>query len=417
MLPPLLALAALALALGPARGSRLAAGGGGGPSTGALALLRPPPLAQGGPAAPPEQGAGAQLLGLLRRAAARGGLEEHSEALVSWARHASLIGGGSREATLKEPNHFRNPHVWGPVAWFFLHDVAFAQEQEIPDEQQEKLRFFFTDEVADIMPCDECQTRTRRIIKSMQPIAEDTWSNRTKLIMWVIMFHNHVNLDMEKQVLPPERVLGHYVAMFDRAEPVAITFDPSTDSGRDPQEAFPTVWHAGGMKTPEIIRFRMPKVWGPVGWFFLQTLALAQEDSAPANSKAALVHFYTKSLSFVLPCPFCGMHLRGHLDEGRSPLPTTNMTRSELARWVSDLHNVVNREKKEPSPQFPWAKVVVGFNGQYELGPPIDVYLGNGGPLRTPSGGHAPKSAAPRRARARAPAAAATLAACLLVAA
>lgn len=273
----------------------------------------------------------------------------------------------------------------------------------------------------------------------MQPIAEDTWSNRTKLIMWVIMFHNHVNLDMEKQVVPPERVLGHYVAIFERAEPVAITFDPGTDSGRDPQEAFPKVLDPScpkcglldaaclkslddACKTPEIIRFRMPKVWGPVGWFFLQSLALAQDDLAPADSKAALVHFYTKSLSFVLPCPFCGMHLRGHLDEGRSALPTTNMTRSELARWVSDLHNVVNREKKEPSPQFPWAQVVVGFNGQYEVGPPIDAYLGNGGALKTPHGSHSRHSAATRArhsaaTRARAPAAAAAVAACLAAAA
>jgi hypothetical protein len=367
---PLLALAGLALAAGPALGSRLAAGG---------------------------SGSSAEAVALRTSTTKTTASQEHGEAMARWARHASFFGAGSGEATLKEPNHFRNPRIWGPVFWFFLHDVAFAQEQEIPAEQQEKLIFFFTEEVADILPCAECQKRTRRIIKSMQPVAEDTWSNRTKLIMWVIMLHNHVNLDMEKQVVPPERVLGHYVAIFDRAEPVAITFDPSTDSGRDPQDAFPKVWHAGGMKTPEVIRFRMPKVWGPVGWFFLQSLALAQDDLAPADSKAALVHFYTKSLSFVLPCPFCGMHLRGHLDEGRSPLPTTNMTRSELARWVSDLHNVVNREKKEPSSQFPWAQVVVGFNSQYEVGPPIDAYLGNGGTLKTPYGGHAPKSAAARR--------------------
>lgn len=322
-------------------------------------------------------GEAAGFLGVLRHAVARGG--------VATGAGLEKLGQGSGEAVLKDSNHFRNPLVWGPVTWFFIHDVAFAQEQEIPAEQQANLKAFFTEEMASILPCEECQARTRKIIKAMQPIPEDTWSNRTTLIYWVIMFHNNVNLDMEKPVVPVDRVLGHYVKNFDAGEPVSITFDPSEDPGVDPQTAFPKKWKAGGLETPEVIRFRMPKVWGPVGWFFLQSLALAQDDGHSPVHKDALVHFYINRAANVLPCPHCGMHLQGHLDSGRATLPTTNMNRFELAQWVNDLHNVVNREKKEPSAQFPWDKVVSGFNHQYSVGPPIDAYLGNG-PLKTPAG-------------------------------
>lgn len=327
------------------------------------------------------------FLGVLRAAAERSGI-------ASLAELRGLEAVQVKEAALKESNHFRNPKVWGPVFWFFLHDSAFAQDQEIPEDQQERLRTWYTEEVPGLLPCDECQERTRKVIKSLQPIPSETWSNRTNLIYWVIMFHNHVNLDMERPVVPPERVIGHYVEMFDPylsgkdAQPVAITFDPSVDAGKDPQTAFPKKWKPGGIDTPEIIMFRMPAVWGPVGWFLLESLALAQDDSKPVHHKEALVNFYTKKAGHVLPCPHCGMHLRGHLSSGRAPLPESNMSRLELVHWVHDLHNVVNREKKFPTSEFAWNKFVEGITWQYTIGPPVDAYLGNG-PLKTPPGIHA----------------------------
>lgn len=291
---------------------------------------------------------------------------------------------GGSATVLREPSHFRNPKILGPVMWFFLHDVAFSQEQEIPPEQQEWLRLFFTEELPHILPCETWRERTRKIVADMQPVDEHVWANRTSLITWVIMFHNHINFDMEKPVVPVPRVLGHYVAIFERGEPVPISFDPSSDSGSDPKKAFPEVWYPGGIKTPEIIMFRMPKVWGPVGWFLLQSLALAQDDDEPPEQRSHLIHFYTRTLSHVLPCPFCGMHLRGHMAEKKVPLPNSTWTRERLSHWISDLHNVVNREKKEPSPQFPWEEVVERYNSVYMNRQPADVYLGKG-PLKTPS--------------------------------
>ena len=35
---------------------------------------------------------------------------------------------------------YRNPTVWGPPTWFFLHSMTLALDDEVPVEQQETIK-------------------------------------------------------------------------------------------------------------------------------------------------------------------------------------------------------------------------------------------------------------------------------------
>lgn len=83
-----------------------------------------------------------------------------------------------------------------------------------------------------------------------------------------------------------------------------------------------------------------PDVWGPHGWFFIQSVILAMnEDDDPSN----YVNFLF-SLQYVLPCEKCR---ENYADWVRAnPIPTK---KDDMLLWIVSLQNSIRESKGKPS--------------------------------------------------------------------
>lgn len=99
------------------------------------------------------------------------------------------------------------PEVWGPHMWFMLHTISFNYPEQ-PSEHNKRAYYDFFRALADVLPCDECQTHYKRQLHSypIQPHLD----SRSNLVKWVIQMHNFVNGRTGKPELTNEEVLTIY---------------------------------------------------------------------------------------------------------------------------------------------------------------------------------------------------------------
>lgn len=84
-----------------------------------------------------------------------------------------------------------------------------------------------------------------------------------------------------------------------------------------------------------------PRIWGPHGWFFIETVVLSMPDDITDTSPYIT---FLQSLKDVLPCPGCRQEYREYITT--HPIPTN---RKEIIEWVFTLHNAVRqRTGKQP---------------------------------------------------------------------
>ena len=83
-------------------------------------------------------------------------------------------------------------------------------------------------------------------------------------------------------------------------------------------------------------------VWGPACWTMIHAAAASCE---PEEARAFSAFLY--SLTHVLPCPECRMHLRSYLST--HPPESTILNAETASRFCFDLHNYVNHETGKPS--------------------------------------------------------------------
>jgi len=88
------------------------------------------------------------------------------------------------------------------------------------------------------------------------------------------------------------------------------------------------------------------EVLGRRTWFFLHTLA-AKYPEEPSEADEAGVRSLVASLGQHYPCPLCRIHLRGKLVDPDLGPPATS-TRTGLAVWFCNLHNMVNKDLGKP---------------------------------------------------------------------
>jgi len=120
--------------------------------------------------------------------------------------------GGAVDTSLKV---FQKPTVWGPAAWFFLHSVALAQADEIPVEKQDRLRRFFTEDLAYLLPCRTCAKSVQNYVSAME-IDKDTFSSRDSVFEFVWELHNKVNADKGSAETPFDEAVINYAQVFDQ---------------------------------------------------------------------------------------------------------------------------------------------------------------------------------------------------------
>jgi hypothetical protein len=89
-----------------------------------------------------------------------------------------------------------------------------------------------------------------------------------------------------------------------------------------------------------------PNVWGPHGWFFLDSIALSLPNNLNYEQKNIYKNFFT-SLQDVLPCAACREHYKENLI--KYPLTDIILSKKEnIIKWLLSIHNNVrkNDEKK-----------------------------------------------------------------------
>lgn len=82
-------------------------------------------------------------------------------------------------------------------------------------------------------------------------------------------------------------------------------------------------------------------IWGPKGWFFIDSTILGYPDNPTRDEKLAFMNFLT-SLQIVLPCHKCRKHFSEYIK--KNPLNDIILSsKKKLVEWILECHNNVRR--------------------------------------------------------------------------
>jgi len=93
-------------------------------------------------------------------------------------------------AAMLAPERYKNPMIWGPPAWFFLHSMTLALPEQVPDKQQASL-WQLVLALQEVLPCPPCQQglSTHAGMHRMEP----HMATRSGMVRWMVDIHNMVN--------------------------------------------------------------------------------------------------------------------------------------------------------------------------------------------------------------------------------
>ena len=86
-----------------------------------------------------------------------------------------------------------------------------------------------------------------------------------------------------------------------------------------------------------------PKEWGPHLWKYLHTCA-ANYSETPDFDTINNMMVWLKSLFVTIPCVHCKEHYKMYIENNDQNLYLICSSRSNLFRFIVDLHNWVNRK-------------------------------------------------------------------------
>lgn len=91
-----------------------------------------------------------------------------------------------------------------------------------------------------------------------------------------------------------------------------------------------------------------PRIWGPNVWYVIHLMAA---NYVPSKESAMAFRSFISSLSSLLPCDMCKIHLGENLR--KVPLTSEVLRTNEaLLKWTYDFHNAVNIMLKKVSPPY-----------------------------------------------------------------
>lgn len=98
-------------------------------------------------------------------------------------------------------------------------------------------------------------------------------------------------------------------------------------------------------------------LWGPGAWAFLHSCSFRYPESGASADERNSFYDFLWALARVMPCPLCRTHFIESLEEHvpSSCAPTLD-TRDQLARYIVELHNDVNRRSGKPQWTFEQAR-------------------------------------------------------------
>jgi hypothetical protein len=91
-----------------------------------------------------------------------------------------------------------------------------------------------------------------------------------------------------------------------------------------------------------------PNVWGPHGWFFIDSIVLSLPNNLSYEQKNIYKNFFT-SLQDVLPCEACREHYKQNLI--KFPLTDNILSKKEnMIKWILNVHNNVRKNDENKIP-------------------------------------------------------------------
>lgn len=106
----------------------------------------------------------------------------------------------------------------------------------------------------------------------------------------------------------------------------------------------------------KIPMFNMKKVWGPIIWSLMHTMAYVA-DVSPDAHKSDVVQFFN---NMVLPCKMCQKHYAKAL-----PVTLNDRHVYPVSRWVYKLHKKVSKRVKGAKYKPPMFKTVLQRSDAY----------------------------------------------------
>lgn len=106
---------------------------------------------------------------------------------------------------------YRNPTVWGPPTWFFLHSMTLALDDDVPADQQAHIKSLMNDLTA-VLPCPSCGVNLAKHMKE-HPI-DMHLTKRKDMVKWMVDIHNMVNKDVGNREVSQDEALKGYKKAF-----------------------------------------------------------------------------------------------------------------------------------------------------------------------------------------------------------
>lgn len=98
-----------------------------------------------------------------------------------------------------------------------------------------------------------------------------------------------------------------------------------------------------------------PCSWGSAAWHFLHSISLAYPEKVGFTPKDQIIknnyYQFFDLLGDVLPCEECKKHYRQNFNSNN--LMNSLSSRKDFAKWVYDLHNMVNKGTNVPQSEWP----------------------------------------------------------------
>lgn len=83
-----------------------------------------------------------------------------------------------------------------------------------------------------------------------------------------------------------------------------------------------------------------PKIWGPHGWFFIESIIIALPNNIDLNMQNELKHFFI-SLQSLLPCEKCRLHFSEYIK--KTDIVNYDFSnKNNVIKWINSAHNNVN---------------------------------------------------------------------------
>jgi len=92
-----------------------------------------------------------------------------------------------------------DPELWGPFAWFILHEITLSYPENPEENIKEIYRTFFLD-FGRLIPCDICRNNFKNHLQQY-PLNDDILGSRIELVKWLINIHNCVNILNDKKIV------------------------------------------------------------------------------------------------------------------------------------------------------------------------------------------------------------------------